>query len=291
MLELGCTKNQKLYQKEESGIVLTIRINSLSGIAQTCQHQEAVVINKSAEEKTVFEKIEGRQLYLLNQPTETEKYAGLAYYRKDKDEAKHFVVAKTSVPLFLPVSIKDVLLVSKGNYQARMKYENKTYTDMINQSFENYLIAVDFASFEKNFSKAEADKAKADYKKSYDSQVIEAKKYLSNTIYQQWINVIDGYIQKTPAAQLARPCIVCCGGYAFGSDPITNAMFLNAPPDGMQYVTINSAYANKKNPTTPQFVILETKINAESAVSLSSKKAFEDNFDFKKLEAMLGNKQ
>ena len=55
----------------------------------------------------------------------------------------------------------------------------------------------------------------------------------------------------------------------------------------MQSVTINPDYSNKKDPTTPQFVVVNTAINAKSAISLSAKKDFEETLDFKKLESLL----
>lgn len=167
-----------------------------------------------------------------------------------------------------------------------MKQENRAYTDIINQSFESYLVDVDFADFEKTFGKEEAEKVLADYKKTYDTRLIETTKYLSNNIYQSWIDDIDNYIAETPPSKLAKPCIIGIG-YMFGADSITGSMFLDDPSTGMQYITINPAYINKNNPTAPQFVVVETKINALSSISQAGKKLFEQNLDLKKLEAFL----
>ncbi len=286
MQELGCNKSKKLYEKEESGVRINFHVNSLSGIAKATEHTGYVSLKKSTEEKTVFDKVNGRQLYLLNQPTASEQYNSFTYYRKEEDGTKNIVVAKEGIPLFLPVSIKDILLVNKANYTMLMNGQNKMYTDFINQGVEGFLAQMDLPNFEKSFGKEATEKAKADYIKTYNDQVNGYKKMIEDNIFKKWIATIDSYLKKSSAAQLAKPCIVN-KEFFLEDKPITDAIFLNAPADGMQYVTINPSYSNKSNPTIPQFIVVETAINALSAVSLSGKKAFEESVDFKKLQAIL----
>ena len=286
MQELGCTKSQKLYEKEESGIIITFHINSLYGIATTSKHTEYVLVKKSTEEKKVFDKVNGRQLYLLNQPTASERYSSFIYYRKEEDGTKNIAVAKEGIPLFLPVSIKEVLLLNKTNYTLVMNGQNKIYTDFIKLGLEGYLAQMDLINFEKTFGKKATEKAKADYKKTYNDQVNGYKKMIEDNIFKKIISNIDSYLKKSSATQLAKPCIV--DREIFLEDAsITDAIFLNNPTDGMQYITINPAYTNKSNPTAPKFVVVQTSINSKSAVSLSGKNFFEDNIDFKKLQAIL----
>ncbi len=286
MQELGCNKSKKLYEKEESGVRITFRVNSLSGIAKPTEHTEFVLVKKSTEEKTFFDKVNGRQLYLLKQSTASELYNGIAYYRKEEDGTKNIVVAKEGIPLFLPVSIKDVLLINKANYTLMMNGQNKMYNDFINQGVEGYLAQMDLPNFEKTFGKEAAEKAKADYIKTYNDYVTGYKKMIADNILKKWIEIIDTYIKKSSAAQLVKPCIVY-NTFSVEDKPISDAIFLNDPAGGMQYVTINPVYSDKTNATAPQFIIVQTAINGRSAISLSGKKDFEDNIDLKKLQALL----
>lgn len=289
LAELGCTTDKTLFTKNESGIELNFRINSLEDIAEVCVHYEYKWIsNNKTEEKKILETVNGRQLYLLRQPTETEKYAKYAYYRKE-DNDKYLVIAKPGIPLFMPVSIKDVLLITKSNYVAQMNYYMQGYDNTLNQTFEDYLAERDFASFQKSHSAAEVEKARASYKSGYDSGQKEAKRRKENNTQQTYVNNIDNYLQQASSAQLAKPCIGS-GFSQLGEKPITNDLFFDNPNDGLQYVTINPAYAAYKTSLVPQFVMMATRINgpnAKNAVSLSQKKIFEDNFDFKKLEDLL----
>jgi hypothetical protein len=148
-------------------------------------------------------------------------------------------------------------------------------------------VDVDFKNFEKTFSKAEVEKAREDYRNMYENRIKETKKFINNTIYGQWIRTIDQYLEKTTAAALAAPCIVR-NSVNLGTEPITGSLFSNNPSSGMQYVTLNPYYSNKKNPAMLQFVTMVTSINRFSAVTASQKTIFEDNLDFKKLESMLG---
>lgn len=286
MQELGCTKSQKLYEKDESGIIITFYINSLNGIAETIKHSEYVVKKGSTEEKSFPDKIDGRQLYLLNQPTASEKYAGFTFYRKEEDGTKNLAVAKDGVPLFIPVSIKDILVLKKANFTLLLNGQNKMYNDFINMGVEGYLAQMDLPAFEKNFGKEATEKAKADYIKTYNDQVAGYKKMIEENPFKKLITGIDVYLKKSSAAQLAKPCIIYNEAF-LNNGAITDAMFFDNAADGLQYITINPIYRNNNSSTTPQFICVQTKINARSAASLTGKKDFEDNLDFKKLQSML----
>ena len=286
MLELGCTISQKLYAKDESGIKIKFYINSLDGIAEVIEHSEYVVKKGSTEEKSFPDKIDGRQLYLLNQPTAFEKYTGFSFYSKEENGTKNFVVARDTVPLFIPVSIKDILVLKKAKFTLLLNGQNKTYNDFINMGVEGYLAQMDLPAFEKNFGKEATEKAKADYIKTYNDQVVGYKKMMEENPVKKWIAAIDTYLKKSSAAQLAKPCIIYNESF-LNIGAITDAMFFDNAADGMQYITINPIYRNNNSSTTPQFICVQTKINAPSAVSLSGKKDFEDNLDFKKLQSMI----
>ena len=286
MQELGCTKSQKLYEKDESGIIITFYINSLNGIAETIKHTEYVVKKGSTEEKSFPDKIEGRQLYLLKQPTTSEQYAGFTFYRKEDDGTKNIVVAKEGIPLFIPVSIKDVLLNYKAGYTALLNGQNKMYSDFINMGVEGYLAQMDLPTFEKTFGKEATEKAKADYVKTYSDQVASYKKMMEENPVKKWVTAIDAYLKKSSVAQLAKPCIMY-NDLLLNDEAFSDAMFFDNAADGRQYVTINPIYRNNNSSTTPQFICVQTKINARSAASLTGKKDFEDNLDFKKLQSML----
>ena len=286
MQELGCTKSQKLYEKEESGIKIEFVVNTLYSIAKAIEHDEYVWVKKSKEKTTVYDKVNGRQLYLLNQPTVSGQYPDAAFYSRDEAGTKNILIAKDGDPLFIPVSIKDVLLTLKNIYVYLVNEQNNTYADFVNQGVEGFLAQMDLPNFEKSFGKEAAEKAKTDYIKTYNETVAGYKNMKEDNIYKKWVATIDTYLQKSSAVQLAKSCIVEREIF-IEEKPITDALFFDNPTDGMQYITINPVYNNKKNPTTPQFVVVQIAINAKSAVSLSGKKDFEDNMDFGKLKSFL----
>lgn len=286
MQELGCTKSHKLYEKEESGIKIEFAVNTLYSIAKAMEHDEYVWVKKSQEKITVYDKVNGRQLYLLNQPTVSHQYPDAAFYTRDEDGTKNMLIAKDGDPLFMPVSIKDALLTLKNIYVYLVNDQNKTYADFVNQGVEGFLAQMDLPNFEKSFGKVATEKAKADYIKTYNETVAGYKKMMDDNIFKKWIATIDTYLQKSSVAQLAKPCIVA-REIIIDEKPITDALFLVNPTDGMQYITINPVYTNKKKPTTPQFVVVQIAINAKSAFSLSGKKDFEDNIDFGKLKSLI----
>ena len=288
MKELGCNTSQKLYEKDENGVQIFFKINSLSGIATAITHDEYVLVKKSYEKKEVFDKVNGAQVYLLDQPTESEKYAGFTYYKKDNNGDKNIVIAKEGIPLFLPVSIKDVLLMYRAIYTININDQNKQYNAFIDQGEGGYLAQMDLPAYEKNFGKEATQKAKADFIKTYHQTVDGYKKMMEEDPMKKSISNIDIYLKKSSATQLARPCILFTAEN-LGYTPITDARFFYEPFDGMQYVTINPAYSNKKDPATPQFVIVNTAIdiNTKSATTLTARKDFDDVIDFKKLQSIL----
>lgn len=288
MQELGCNTSQKLYIKPLSGMEFLLKINSLKGIATAIVHDEYVMVKKSNEKKEVFDKMNGRQIYLLEQPTESERYAGFTYYRKQDNGDKNIVVTKDGIPLFLPVSIKDVLLIYRNIETIFVNIQIRQYNDFKEQGEEGYLAQMNLAEFEKNFGKEAAQKAKVDYIKTYHQAVEGFKKMAEDNSMIKSISNIDSYLKKSSATQLARPCIVFTR-FSIDDKPITDAQFFDEPLDGMQYVTINPAYSNKKDPMAPQFIIVNTVINVigKSATTLSARKDFEDVIDFKKLASLL----
>ena len=288
MQELGCNTSQKLYVKPLNGISFSLKINSLSGIATAITHDEYVMVKKSYEKKEVFDKVNGRQVYVLEQATESERYAGFTYYRKEDNGDKSILITKEGIPLFIPVSIKDVLLMCRNIETIFVNLQIRQYNDFKDQGEDGYLAQMNLGEFEKNFGKEAAQKAKADYVKTYHQGVEGLKKTAEDNLWIKTISNIDTYLNKSSATQLARPCIVRISVNP-GDSPITDAQFFDEPLDGMQYVTLNPAYSNKKDPTTPQFIIVNTdlNINAKSATTLTARKDFEDVIDFKKLQAML----
>ncbi|MEI6061843.1 MAG: hypothetical protein WCR72_14145 [Bacteroidota bacterium] len=281
MLELGCTKEKKLYEKEESGLVLSLNFNSLNSIATACSHKE---YDSKNEEKEVMETVDGRQVYSLYPRTESEKYGSFAWYIKD-DDKRLIVVSKPGIPLFKPVSIKEILTIKKAYFTVMRDHENKTYNDILAQTFEQYLVQLEYAKLAMRYSKTEADEIKEKYKKSYIEGKENVKAAKEKNLIQKYIDNIDKYIRESSEAQLDKPFI---GNMNIGYEPITNDMFKNPDEAGSPAVTINPDYINSKLPiSAPQFVTVEIRNQTSSATTLKAKKVFEDNFDFKKLQDML----
>ncbi len=281
MLELGCTKEKKLYEKEESGLVLSLSFNSLNSIAAACSHQE---YGDKNEEKEVTETVDGRQIYILHPRTESEKYGSFAWYINDGD-ARRIVVSKPGIPLFVPVSIKEILSIKKAYFTVMRDHENKIYNDILAQTFEQYLVQLEYAKLAAQYSKTEADEIKEKYKKSYIEGKENVKTAKEKNLIQKYIDNIDKYIRASSEAQLDKPFI---GNMNIGYDPITNDMFKNPDDGGSPAVTLNPDYINSKLPiSAPQFVTVEIRNQTSSATTLKAKKVFEDNFDFNKLQEML----
>jgi hypothetical protein len=284
MQELGCNKDKKLYTYD-AALDISVTINSLKNIAQGWSHTESKTSNNKTEEITIAETVSGRPVYILQQQSETDKYSAFAYYKKDREE-KIIVVGKPGIPLFLPVSIKDVLLIKRANCIAFQKMMNKGFDERLNQTFESYLVQSAFPENEKLLSKADAEKEKESLRKSYESSKSDAKKYKEKNTSQQAVDIIDNYLKKATAAQLGRPCI--CFDFS-QSDQLTDDMFLDDPDDAPQYVTVNPLYYKGKTPSAAQFVMVAIKLPLidESTSTLTARKVFEEYFDFKKLQSML----
>ena len=282
MLELGCTKEKKLYEKEESGLVLSLSFNSLNSIATTCSHQEYGAKNEEIE---VMETVDGRQIYSLHPRTESEKYDSFAWYIKD-DDKRLIVVSKPGISLFVPVSINEILTIKKAYFTVMRDHENKIYNDILAQTFEQYLVQLEYAKLAVQYSKTEADEIKVKYKKSFIEGKENVKTAKEINFYQKYIDNIDKYIRESSAAQLDKPFI---GNMNIGYDPISNDMFRNPDEGGSPAVTLNPDYINSKLPiSAPQFVTVEIRNQTSSAITLRAKKVFEDNFEYQKLQDMLG---
>ena len=81
-------------------------------------------------------------------------------------------------------------------------HENKTYNDILAQTFEQYLVQLEYAKLAMRYSKTEADEIKEKYKKSYIEGKENVKAAKEKNLIQKYIDNIDKYIRESSEAQL-----------------------------------------------------------------------------------------
>lgn len=139
---LTCTKDQKLFEKHEAGLVLNFCCNTLWNMGNESWHMEYKWIKGNAQEIQVNDKIDGNQIYILSEETFPYDDKKFVYYRKEKD-GEYFIISKPGVPLFIPLTIKQALTIKKQNilHQIETKYESsyiETQQKMI-QFIDDYM--------------------------------------------------------------------------------------------------------------------------------------------------------
>lgn len=255
MFTMGC-KNNKLYNKDEQGLVLNFNLNAVksiykSSIATECSHEETKW-KKIDDSRTVYidDLLDGKQIYYLQPGTTTKEYPNVAFYRKT-DDGEYFVIAKPGIPLFIPLTIRQALEINKRNYTNMLEEQKKV------------------------------------------AAVADAQFWID--AYTKQIALITDYLKSTPVKEIDKPCVTGNAAFLaaiFGNkndiSSIQSNLDYDEPGKYGMFVTLNPAYFNKTiSKASPQFISIELRIQGNSAVALKAYNDFKANLDLSKLQTLL----
>ena len=295
---MGCSKNKKVYTKNESGLVINFTLNDFA-VFYKSNITTACIVDMDTYNKTkdIYEKVklslksDGKQIYYLKPQTVSDKYNSLVFYRQT-DDGRYFVITKNGVPFFIPVTLKEALEVNKknteiyiANYQEHIKspgllpetraaYEKKNPKDIE--------VLKSLLDPEKQIS--EMYKFSEEAKKS---TIINDHKMIE--FFTTSLTIINNYLKITPVKDLEKPAYN--DGLLGSSFQTTDDLndFLNDyhAKDG-SCVFLNPAYFNHNVPkSAPQFICVELRGQTNDAVTVKAFTNFEEALDFKKLESLL----
>ena len=133
---LGCNKEHKVYSIPEAGLRIGFYINDLSllcepSIFETEKNNQTLYVNNEINDSQIYR--------FKREKTETEKYEELTYYSKT-DNAKYFLITKSDVPFFIPVTVKQGLEINKKNSLYAIDVEKKKSTAIKLLSKEEWMI-------------------------------------------------------------------------------------------------------------------------------------------------------
>jgi hypothetical protein len=304
MFTMGC-KDNKLYNKDEQGLVLNFNLNAFgaiykSEIAKECSHEETKW-KKIDDSRTVYidDLLDGKQIYYLQPGTTSREYPDVAFYRKT-DDGECFVIAKPGVPLFIPLTRRQALEINKKNY-TNMLDEQKRVAAMPGLQPETRAdyekrMAKDFADYRKSIP--DPEKFITDLIKQLEDMkpgILKQQQFWIDT-YTKQISLVADYLKTTPAKELDKPCItgntaILAASFGDNSDNVSNikSNFDDAESGkhGM-LVTLNPAYFSKTiSKVAPQFISIELRVQGNSAIALKAYNDFNANLDLEKLKSIL----
>lgn len=285
LASLGCNKEHKVYSKHESGLVIKVAVNELKSIG------EPSVFETEKNNQTIYvsNEINGSQIYRLYERTESEKYEGLAFYRKTED-AKYFLITKDNVPFFIPVTIKQALEINKKNSLSFIEIGNKKAAATKLLSKEEWIKKEGIKPAEGIFTVKQAQELNDAGYTGYSegTKQLIAGQNLTSNLYEKHVAVIDEFLKTASSKTLAQP--VTGGAFSYYSDleDLKTQLRINDGNPTDSYVIINPAYLNSKvSKAAPQFVCVELRRQTNDDVTLKAFKNFEDKLDLEKLEQLL----
>lgn len=289
---LVCTKDHKLTEKNEAGLVLHFLYNSLWEIADACEHQEKKWEKDNAKTIYIDEKIEGRQIYMLRPPTADNNYSRFTYYRKEGD-GEYFVISKPGVPLFLPLTIKQALSINRQNCLNRIEEDKQQLLrpglkpatradyekdkEMIN-IFEVSKKTPNPEKFINDFIKQMEELKMAEIKQTNENIALEKKA----------IKMIDDYMSSVSEKELNKPYFSRYHNLyeLFDSEDKFKQNFTSNY--GSAFVTLNPAYLNAKvSPTAPQFATVALEVQGDASVIVKGYYDFKANLNLDKIIPLL----
>ena len=294
-------KNNKIVNRDEEGLVLNIIYNSFeslfkSEIAIASSHEEAVY-KKFDESKTMYvkETFEGRQIYYL-QPSAATKLSNVVFYRETGD-GEYFVIARSGVPLFIPLTIRQALEINIKNYKSLLA-ELKRKSSMpglqpATKADYEKTMAKDFAEYRKSIPNPE--KFITDLISQLEQTKLAAIKqdqFFINS-YEKNIALVSAYLKNTASKDLDKPFVTSSTGLlsaSFGDNtdatsglPSFIKEFAAADKYG-RFVTLNPAYFDRKvSKTAAQFISVEIRMQGSNSTVTKAYQDFKANFNFGKL--------
>lgn len=286
-------KNNQIKQIYDPSISASFGINYFVSkyIAYECHHEEVKVKGKNTETVFIDDTFNGQQIYYLQANTTFGEFAPNIYYQKAENE-KYFILCKPDVPLFIPLTVRQVVEINKKNLlQAIEDTKAKlVFTKPETRAEYEKKMADDFAAYRRNFP--DAEKVITDLIKQLEDQKLPMKQQVQTFIdlYTNAIKNIDTYLKTKPTEELEKVCYGNSGLTGDGflmSDGSVKFVASDNAEDG-NYFIFNPAYFNRTiSKATPQFITVSIQLNDEASTSQKALKNFLTNLDFEKLNSYL----
>ena len=283
---LGCNKEHKVYSIPEAGLRIRFYINDLSllcepSIFETEKNNQTLYVNNE---------INGSQIYRFKiEKTETEKYEELTYYSKT-DDAKYFLITKTEVPFFIPLTVKQGLVINKKNSLYAIDVEKKKSTAIKLLSKEEWIkkegIKATPGIFTPQMAQELNDAGYSGYSEGTKQAI--ATSQLFQSMQEKNIKAIEDFLKSSDAKTLEQPVKGSPFSYYTDVNDLRNQLLIDNDMQSNSYFIINPAYLDSKLPkATPQFICIELRKLKEPAVTQKVFKDFEDKLDLEKLKSFL----
>ena len=283
---LGCNKEHKVYSIPEAGLRIGFYINDLSllcdpSIFETEKNNQTIYINNE---------INGSQIYRFKrEKTETEKYEELTYYSKT-DNAKYFLITKSDVPFFIPVTVRQGLEINKRNILYSIEVSNKKSTAIKLLSKEEWIKKEGIKATPGIFTPQKAQELNDAGYTGYSEGTKQAlaTNQFYNDMFQKPLAAIDEFLKTSSSKILDQPVKGNPFSYYTDVNDLRNQLLIDNDMQSNSYFIINPAYLDSKLPkATPQFICIELRKQKEAAVTQKVFKDFEDKLDLEKLKSFL----
>jgi hypothetical protein len=221
--------------------------------------------------------VNGLTVYRL--PVKKGSWKGYPLYDVSSHDIKTCIILTRPGQLpWKPITEEQYLKGLRAEWDVKRKGVQRSFFQRDSTSRKSIL------SIEKSTFMQPADKQKviAGLQKSYDDfqKRREADSTKQVDYWNEKINVIDDYLNKTNSQILQQPALMRLSGDFTGA-------FTPEEQGGIQLVTVNPSYFNKQLPSyVPQMIVLYWTWE-KNAPSLDFKKQFEETFPIEKLQAMI----
>ncbi|MCC6582945.1 MAG: hypothetical protein IT271_04520 [Chitinophagales bacterium] len=260
-------------------------------IAYKCEHDETKVIGKESKTVSVNDTYNNQQIYYLQAGTTFGEHGKYIYYRQI-DNKIYFILCKPDVPIFIPLTVKQVLEICKKN-QLQTIEDTKAglvFTKPETRADYEKRMSDEFAAYRKNFP--DAEKIITDMIKQLEDIKVGQKQQIQTQVdlYTKWVKNIDAYLNTASAKELNKEY--------YGPGGLTAAVF-ETMDDVRRYVSadkstygnyfvFNPAYFNRTiSNKVPQFITIELDMQLPSPLAAQAFKDFEKNLDLEKLKSFL----
>lgn len=284
---LGCSKEHKVYSLSEAGLRIGFYINDLSLLCEPSIFET----EKNNQPLKVNNEINGSQIYRFKrEKTETEKYEDLAYYCKN-DNAKYFLITKSDVPFFIPITVRQGLEINKKNLLYSIEVSNKKSGAIKLLTKEEWIKKEGIKATPGIFTAQQAQELNDAGYTGYTEGTKQAlaSNQFYNDMFQKPIAAIDEFLKTSPSKILDQPVRGDPFSYYTDVNDLKNQLLLDNDMQSNSYFIINPDYLNSKlAKATPQFICIELRKQKEAAVTQKVFKDFEDKLDLEKLKSFIG---
>ena len=294
-LNLLQCKNGKVKEVYTPSIQALLGFNFFisESIAIKCEHDETKVIGKESKTLSVNDTYDNQQIYYLQTGTTFGEQDANIFYR-ETDNAKYFILCKPDVPIFIPLTVKQVLEINKKNLFQTIEDTKAglVFTKPETRADYEKRMADEFAAYRRNLP--DAEKMITDMIKQLEDIKVGQIKQIQTLVdsYNKSVKNIDNYLNTASAKELDKVCygnigLTGASAIVVTIDELKRAINIGKPTDG-NYFYFNPVYFNRIiTKTAPQFITMELKLQDGTSTTLKAFKDFEKNLDLDKLKSFL----